>query len=982
MKPHVLRFQGIGPYPDLVEIDFDQLTLLGLYLIVGPTGAGKSTIFDALSYVLYGDVPSGRSIVSDHEHRQTPMVELEFSHRGSRYLVHREPGLPATENRVAKNPKPNAQRFVTCRSDGSEISAITGTNAVTKEVETLLGLKMKQFNRVILIPQNEFQEFLLASDADKSEILDALFGTEIYKKFADKMWTAAGDLKDRAEKSRISLDQKFENIRSSVDSLVNQELLADAIDARENLGGLIEQIDLLSVHSSGVANEASEVLLAANKAKTLAETEAERFDAHQELVELSARHLEATNTVEVAQSALDRDLQARLVVNAERLAAQARDESQLAIERVATLRSDLSSILSTADVPVLAKLRDMVGSAEPFQLATELNSVIATIKQAEDLYQTMTQARFDLQVAVDNLATTQTQLQTLNERKGTLQADIAERRTAEENANDALRQIHLIKEQIDALDALLLRADVDGAAAVLAAATAERKSADQTFQSINDALLQARRRQSLHRAGELARELQPEQACPVCGSTEHPVLAPLADDDVSIDDLQSAYDKANTANALAENAVRQATEQLNITQVEFARLPSALEQSELRDNYSRLSRLAATSGTLKSEIAKLEAESNALTDNLTAQSNKQAKSEAAVKRLTDEIEVARQSANAIMSEESFDVAKPITDGAIDLVDKIIEASTLLSNNEGAVANSEAQLAATLLEQDFPNVDAALACSLTEAIVLEYQNVIGTQAARSIAIAGLTGKVGDKPVPATRPDVDETLVLLHEAQIHHQKLAGIASVYRENLSQIRTAQSDIGKLGPETLALIKDSEDAFHVAQIMRSGRGALIGVQRWVQKRMFTDVCNVATEQLKILTNQRFEILLNDGDARQGQSLEVCIYDNYTGQVRPVKSMSGGEKFLTSLSMALALAEVVQRMTGGIEIDSLFIDEGFGSLDRSTLDTAVDVLQKLQKGGRTVGVISHVEQMHEELDIGISVSPGARGSTLVVMPGR
>ena len=212
MRPHVLRFQGIGPYPDLVEIDFNQLTPLGLYLIIGPTGAGKSTIFDALSFALYGDVPSGRSIVSDHEHRESPMIELEFSHRGVRYLVHREPGLPQTPTRKATNPKPSAQRFTRFTTTGTEELTVTGTKDVTKHVEELLGLSMDQFNRVILIPQNEFQEFLLASDKEKSEILDALFGTEIYKTFAERLWDEAGKLKSKAEKAEVTLDQKFANI--------------------------------------------------------------------------------------------------------------------------------------------------------------------------------------------------------------------------------------------------------------------------------------------------------------------------------------------------------------------------------------------------------------------------------------------------------------------------------------------------------------------------------------------------------------------------------------------------------------------------------------------------------------------------------------------------------------------------------------------------------------------------------------------------
>jgi exonuclease SbcC len=238
------------------------------------------------------------------------------------------------------------------------------------------------------------------------------------------------------------------------------------------------------------------------------------------------------------------------------------------------------------------------------------------------------------------------------------------------------------------------------------------------------------------------------------------------------------------------------------------------------------------------------------------------------------------------------------------------------------------------------------------------------------------------VPDIRPNLEDAEVSQQHAHLHHQALSAKANAYSQNLKIIESARTEIDTLGPETLELIQNSKDAYHIAQVMKTGKAPLLSVQRWVQKQMFIDVCDVATQQLQILTNHRFEILLNEGDTRQGQSLEVCIRDSYTGQVRPVKSMSGGEKFLTSLAMALALAEVVQRMSGGVEITSLFIDEGFGSLDRSTLDTAIDVLQKLQSGGRTVGVISHVEQMHEDIDIGIAVTPGARGSTLTVLPGR
>ena len=981
MRPHLLRFQGIGPYPDLVEIDFDQLTPLGLYLIVGPTGAGKSTIFDALSFALYGDVPSDRSIVSDHEHRKSPMIELEFSHRDTRYLVHREPGLPATATRKATNPKPNAQRFTKFSDTGAEELTVTGTKDVTKHIEELLGLTVDQFNRVILIPQNEFQEFLLASDKDKSDILDALFGTEIYKIFAEKLWDEAGKLKNKAEKAEVALGQKFANIEAAVESLIDQELIDEAVDAREDLLGLIAQISSLAEVAEAAAAEAAQALANASAAKAVAASEADRFDAFHELKKFQVQHDEDVPRVESAKVKLELDQRARQVLAAETEANLAQDSLNNAEAEVVHVRDTLIDLVSSHDSAVFGAFLSAFESATPAQLAAELTKVTNLVDQAAKLFEAVANDRIDVQISADASKDAANKLADLRAQQATLQAEIEALRATEENAVNALKDQPMLKEKVDALDALLQRADVAGTTAALVAAETERGRTGAAFQTANDSLTQARKLQSLHMAGELARDLLPETACPVCGSTDHPVLAQPAEGE-STEDLQVAYDAANNANALAEQAVREATANLAEAQTEFAKLPSTDEQSALRQELSRVSDLAASAGKLQTDIKKRESALGTVGIEITTQTGKVGQAETDITRLSKQIEASLQEAAKIMSEESLDIVQPIVAQAAGLIDDLLKASDKVTNLVGVAGVKKQNLHDLLKSTGFVDCEAARFAIAVDEGLNELQKLISDFAQLEVSITGLKGKVGEQPVAASRPNLDDAEATLQQAHERHQALSATSNAYGQNLKIILTAQSEIETLGPETRELVQNSKDAYYIAQVMKTGKAPLLSVQRWVQKQMFIDVCDVATQQLQILTNHRFEILLNEGDARQGQSLEVCIRDNYTGQVRPVKSMSGGEKFLTSLAMALALAEVVQRMSGGVEITSLFIDEGFGSLDRSTLDTAIDVLQKLQSSGRTVGVISHVEQMHEELDIGIAVTPGASGSTLTVLPGR
>ena len=806
MRPHLLRFQGIGPYPDLVEIDFDQLTPLGLYLIVGPTGAGKSTIFDALSFALYGDVPSDRSIVSDHEHRQSPMIELEFSHRDTRYLVHREPGLPATATRKATNPKPNAQRFTKFSDSGAEELTVTGTKDVTKHVEELLGLTIDQFNRVILIPQNEFQEFLLASDKDKSDILDALFGTEIYKTFADKLWDEANKLRARAEQAEVALDQKYANIDAAVESLTKQELIEDAVDSRDDLTGLIAQITLLFQEAENAAAEAAEALASASAAKAVAASEADRFDAFYELKKFQAQHDEDAPRVVSAQSELDHHQQARQVLAAETEANLAQESLNTAEADVVHVRGALIDLVSSHDSAVFGAFMSAFESATPAQLAAELTKVTNLIDQAAKLFEAVANDRIDVQIATDASKDAANKLADLRAQQATLQADIEALRATEENAVNALKNQPTLKEKVDALDALLQRADVAGATAALVAAETERGLTGAAFQTANDALTQARKLQSLHMAGELARDLLPETACPVCGSTEHPVLAQPAEG-ASTEDLQVAYDAANNANALAEQAVREAATNLAAAQAEFAKLPSTDEQSALRQELSRVSDLAASAGKLQSDIKKRESALATVGTEITTQTGKVGQAETDITRLTKQIEASLQEAAKIMSEEALDIVQPIVAQATGLIDDLLKASDKVTNLVGVASVKKQNLHDLLKSTGFADCEAARFAIAVDERLSEIQELISEFAQLEISITGLKGKVGDQPVAASRPNLDDAEATLQQAHERHQTLSATSNAYGQNLKIILTAQSEIETLGPETRELVQNSKDA-------------------------------------------------------------------------------------------------------------------------------------------------------------------------------
>ena len=1022
MKIRWLRIVGIGPFAGEHTVDFSAFEDSGLFLLDGPTGAGKSTLIDAITFALYGDVARTKDaskdrLRSNHISDSDPSeADLVFEVATGIYRVTRTPAYTPAGKKSQRNSKSTLTRVVEDPDapDGwRTVEPIaSGPRDVGYEIPAIVGLDKDQFLQTIVLPQGKFSQFLNATSDAREQILRDIFDTQIYVDFTKALVDAAASSKRGIEERRIAAVGAFERVRS-LDDALSEDAHTDAPDAHERAAEAEEaaQLDAGSEDPSAVtrwaddacerAREAHVQTLRVAEAATASAREASRaLSEGRALAEAQAEHARiSAKLTELAASeeaiASDRELagQARralAVVPLDAAEASALARLEAAGDQVAAL----SPALSDADF------------IDPASLTPE--AVAAARERAQNLRDEATRTRGSLEdaLAVErSLPEARAQIESLRSRREQETARIAsieaEREALPlhiEQASEALRlmradadtlpeaasALRAINERLDAsMQADLLRSALLGASDELREATVAAKLANAAAADGHDLWI-------AQSASALARELEEDTPCPVCGSTEHPTPAPAVDGEITreqVAELDQARDRAESAlrdaQARHQDLVRRIA-QLN----EVAGAPTPTLETE-RD---RAAELVAKLEALSPQITEIEAalaQERTRLDGLNDSLASAREAAASLASTLEERESALAAAVARVEVERADFAS-LDERAAHLDERAHRAAALAGacadwdNARAAHAHARHSLADALTEQGL-QADSwrSLLLPLPQVEALEAR-VAAHEKALFAAREALASQRLTRAASTPAPNLESLTETARKAEEEAAASARASGILEQHCAQLDAANASL-KQALEALAHAREQAGPIRRLADIAAASGpenlASTPLSAWVLISRLEEVLAAANPRLAAISSGRYELVSvpDDGTASRKSGLGLAIIDHDTDALRSPRTLSGGETFYTSLALALGLADVVSAEAGGVELRTMFIDEGFGSLDSHTLSLVMAQLQALRCAGRTVGVISHVEEMATQIADQIQVRPLPEGgSTLSV----
>jgi exonuclease SbcC len=956
---------GIGSFPLEVTIDFEHLDTTGLYLVIGPTGAGKTTIFEAMSYALFAKVPSGRDIQSTFPHEKS-FIDFTFSHGGVDHRVVRDI-TKANGDYYERLPK------------GTRVAQ---RRAVTQHVEELLKLTADQFMKIILLPQGQFQEFLVAKTSEKEAILQKIFGTEIYDAVALRVTELRAEherefneILSDIEKASVSAASELRSVRSAYPDLELPEDTSDFARARKVVEVRIPEAKKLSEAAAVRVRRLSGDLALAKNLKQL-------FDDRQQLQELRTEAKEGAALLKDATESLDSHQRAeRALRQKDDLDAAATALKETALGRRLILR-DLrrEAARLKLELPQVTKFRGAIESSQNLPeefgaMSRAITTVLAAMDDLDNLEIEFGEAKSqsdDFNEEIKSLAISIPKLEAEKRRLG------GERASA-----NALSGKHAdLQRKVDALDLLLESADVDEATRQLTAATKSLERATAALASAEKALQAAQASNEHHLAGQLAKRLRDDESCPVCGSTEHPKPARSS----KKIDVQAAIDKhaeARTSVSHAKREVLDAEKALAAARQADSKLPAMATQRKLRSQLRRAEAASRTRTRIERDYESVVGRLAKTKEDKTKYETELRNTKTTIGRVTTAIVRVKADVPPRLSAARRRETTQAVTRLRSLVRKKYSLDQARTRQTARFTTLDKAVNQALKREGFRRLDDAIKALLTAKQLQRISQLIEKSGQREKKIIGLAARVKDKRIPKERPDTE----VLEGELGAQQEAQGAASTRLTKISSLRDRLDEHETQMEELRPKAQVAEQALNEAKILERamntgsgvGRDRVYRLQEWIQRRLFEQVCRVASRQLHELTAGRYSItLVPDADSavKHAQGLDLYVLDSFNGKKRGVGSLSGGETFLASLALALALAEVVQTHAGGIKIPCLFIDEGFGSLDQETLESAMDALLKLQHSGRTVGVITHVETMQDQLPIGIRVIKSDTGSRL------
>lgn len=1050
MKPTKLTLSAFGPFSDLVELDLTQLDGQGLFLITGDTGAGKTTLFDAICFALYGEV-SGPYRPVEHlrsdfsaPNAQT-FVQLEFVHRGKPYTLKRNPAYerPKLRGSGTVKEKPDARLILPGEPP------VQGVRQVNTAVRELLGIDCPQFKQVGMIAQGEFMKLLNASTDEREGILRQVFATQKYQNLTNALQAAAGEAREACKTQNDRLLERFRQVDCPETSAHKEGIVN--LKRAENPALLPQMQAALTALLDEDKAELARLEPALERAKQDLER-ATRLEEQAKTAEGTRQRL-AAKRAELAQ------LQAKAPEMQQREEAFRRSEAALKQVKPLADRADGAAL---AEKNARAELAALTSPLEKARLTkddafTRLEQAKATHLEVESLSKKLALLEQQLplyrryQEAAKALAALEAQTETAK-------TGLESTKTAVEAKEEALRQTRSELDELKEAPLQLAQVcqrykDLTGAKNALVnwqtAAEAEQTAAaalhdaqeiytkkQETFQQAEAHAAGLRRRLDDCRAGLLARDLNEGMPCPVCGAVHHPAPAALPAEPVTEADLKAAEDareaargekdqamKESGSSSAAYNAAQEHTarqwklfaehwqEQALIPPLppegpapEPAQLAEALtkaladckaEGRQLREHDDRRKKLEDLLPD-QEEAARAEAEKrDNLRDVLAKLAADTASAKTRVGQLAQGLDWPSEQAalnqkaawenrrNALQAEQTnAQAAYETAQKALNaLNDKQTEKSAVLKEKAEQMRASARELNEILHKLAFADRAAYEAALCTEEELRAEREALDQhkhdlQTAEA-AVAALEKEAANQPQPAAPlPQLEER----HRAADDEVRKLNQAS------STVGFRQKSNQAIADALNRIAKESEQARRKADLLTYLYNTVKGKQAgkvnlsfeaYIQAYYFERVVEAANRRFEAMSEGRYLLRRRDDSVSISgkNALVLDVLDHYTGKLRPVSSLSGGESFKAALCLALGLSDVIQAGSGGVEIDALFVDEGFGTLDEASLDKALEVLLGLAGPGKMVGVISHVPELKDRITRQIVLKKGALGST-------
>ncbi|MTV82589.1 AAA family ATPase [Secundilactobacillus folii] len=1032
MKPIKLTMNNFGPYSQQT-VDFTLLKDASIFLISGPTGSGKTTLFDAMTFALYGESASEdrdpASFRSDFAAPDEPTeVTLRFEHQGVEYEITRRPKQTLNKKRGSGTREYTSSGRLKIFQAGEKVDEVTRLQEINLKLSDVLQISRKQFVQIVLLPQGEFRRFLVSDSAAKETILRKVFGTQLFQKWANALKVELNQQRDKVKSWQSVIDNGLKRVRwidengnHDIAQLEEQQGIAERklmvakkafTQAQQRVTATQHKLDLDQKMNQNIKDltekkhlvtqlqgESPKIKKLQEQLETLNWVREERA-TYQRLQELKAQ----TDQLEKQKVTLTHNL------NNQKQAAKKIENAKLNLEAQASTIDQIQSkvTLLTAQRPLFEQVNHL---KEQYQQTVEQRTKIANKLKSEQEQDT-------------KLTKT---LQSLNE-------------TILHQSEFLKQQSALLSEQVEQRASMTRLTSLKQQAQQITDLTSEEAQSlksltkvSQRVETTSKVYAQLRNQWLEGQIAVLASQLKPGTPCPVCGSVEHPmphqVVSDKVVDDQTVKDseqqLQEVRGIQTKLQAQLDNQRQSLSQQqgdfhkkfadfakqtgfgtdLSLMEIEQrlndAQAKTTADLTKLQRNLSDIDtaimkreKLNVNLTSLQKEIRQIQTD---VQDATVTEQKKKTELASAEKGLPDRFDDLESLDSYLKTKRKqisdyHDQVKSLTEQLQETIEAITTGKANLSSNLAQLHDTNNQL--TTLDSQFIQT---LSQRLGEDAKQQYQTLLA-QLEKTTGIEKSIKAYQDQ-LTAAKADVKafSELVGTHQMvdiSLVQTELKDLNDQLNEKRQMMDDQQEDVTVNGDifrqltdatkKVKTQINDINELQLLVETVAGGGDNKLGLERYVLRAQLVEILSIANEHLKQLSSGRYSLQLHmeAGAYQKNTGLEIDVYDDNVGQVRSVHTLSGGESFIAALSLALALGEIIQNESGGISIDALFVDEGFGSLDQESLSTAMKALENVESSHRMIGIISHVALLQETIPYQIQVHVVGQGKSeaKVVLP--